>query len=158
MVVQAERLQEISEASRPLSQQTSESLYKKAENELLIFLLSVSPLTLLSPCGIVILLSKWRSALVSSSLQQSDVGEIHQSMFSKEKEFEDSFFPHSFWNKSGSISHSFIVLNFNRDSRWAYSQRRKITFLYLYHYYYNKYYCELINISKASKSLRHFNR
>lgn len=43
MVVQVETMQEISQACRPLSQQTSESLYKKAENELLIFLFSFAP-------------------------------------------------------------------------------------------------------------------
>lgn len=38
-VVQVETVQKISRACRPLSRQTSESLYKKAENELLIFVL-----------------------------------------------------------------------------------------------------------------------
>lgn len=42
-VVQVETVQKISRACRPLSRQTSESLYKKAENELLIFVL-FSPL------------------------------------------------------------------------------------------------------------------
>ncbi len=54
-VVQVETVQEISQACRPLSQQTSESLYKKAENELLIFRFSFSPLTFLFPSGIVML-------------------------------------------------------------------------------------------------------
>lgn len=48
-VIQVEMGQEISQACRPLSQQTSESLYKKAENELLIFRFSFFPSLSYSP-------------------------------------------------------------------------------------------------------------
>lgn len=47
-VVQVETVQKISRACRPLSRQTSESLYKKAENELLIFVLFPCTASLLS--------------------------------------------------------------------------------------------------------------
>lgn len=65
-VVQVEMVQKISRACRPLSRQTSESLYKKAENELLIFVLfppapttlSPSSLTYLFPLGVVMPKSK----------------------------------------------------------------------------------------------------
>lgn len=91
--VKVDVVQKISRACRPLSRQTSESLYKKAENELLIFRFyppppppaaaaaNTHPPTYLFPLGIVMPWSKWRSALVSLSPPQLCREEISQFMF-----------------------------------------------------------------------------